>query len=125
MLGQSTRVAVKLLNNTVSRALVYKEVAALSIIHHRNIVKFFGWLIYSSGIVGQVVYVFEYAPQGTLNKQIEAARQERKSQMLFQMKIPTILLQVCLALEYLHKYNVVHRDLKVFYSTDFLSGILL
>ena len=68
--------------------------------------------------------VTEYADSGDLHQKIES--QEKKNQLFSESEIIDWLIQICLALKYIHKLKIIHRDIKpsnIFLTKDGLIKI--
>lgn len=68
--------------------------------------------------------VTEYADSGDLHQKIES--QKKKNQLFSESQIINWLIQICLALKYIHKLKIIHRDIKpsnIFLTKDGLIKI--
>ena len=68
--------------------------------------------------------VTEYADSGDLHQKIES--QKKKNQLFSESQIIDWLIQICLALKYIHKLKIIHRDIKpsnIFLTKDGLIKI--
>jgi len=68
--------------------------------------------------------VTEYADSGDLHQKIES--QKKKNQLFSESEIINWLIQICLALKYIHKLKIIHRDIKpsnIFLTKDGLIKI--
>jgi hypothetical protein len=86
-----------------------REVAFLHALNHRNIVKLKGYELELNGPNGlnSVMRIFqEYCPKGNLGDQIKRKRFSDYHQMI------NAWFGIAQALKYIHKFGIVHRDLK-------------
>uniref|UniRef100_A0A1B6CD91 non-specific serine/threonine protein kinase n=1 Tax=Clastoptera arizonana TaxID=38151 RepID=A0A1B6CD91_9HEMI len=75
----------------------------MSSLNHPNVIKY----IHSFLNDDCLVIIMEYATKGTLNDYLN----QQKGKLLSQEKILHIFGQLCLALQYLHSKNILHRDI--------------
>ncbi|PRQ24791.1 putative dual-specificity kinase TKL-Pl-4 family [Rosa chinensis] len=104
-LGQD--VAVKILRSEHLNAALEdefaQEVAILREVHHRNVVRFIGACTKSP----HLCIVTEYMPGGSLYDYLHKSRNVLKLSELLKFAI-----HVCKGMEYLHRNDIIHRDLK-------------
>jgi NIMA (never in mitosis gene a)-related kinase len=87
------------------QAAALKEVDIMSTLSHPNIIKMVEcFSTKKNGKVTKLLIVMEYAEGGDLSK--------REATDLTENEIVDIFAQTCFAVEYCHRQNVVHRDLK-------------
>nr|XP_043640007.1 serine/threonine-protein kinase STY46-like [Erigeron canadensis] len=100
-------VAVKVLRSeTLNEALEDEfrhEVAILREVQHRNVVRFIG----ASTKQPHLCIITEYMPGGSLYEYLHKNHHTLSLPQLVQFAI-----DVCRGMEYLHKSNIIHRDLK-------------
>lgn len=89
--------------NAFERRNAKKEADLLSILHHINIVSYFGCY----GSYCQLLIEMEYCEDGTL-----ATFLSRQKHPLLETDILSVFRQIACALEYLDDKNILHRDLK-------------
>ena len=119
-LNNGTHVAIKQVKNASlsimtkeTLNMVLAEVATLESLHHRNIVRCFGSMVWfengTTGMEVRPIVVFEYVHGGTLANALAEPRR------LIEVDCRVHLLeQVADALKYMHSFNppMTHRDLK-------------
>jgi len=88
--------------NAVSQ--LRREVEIHSRLRHENIVRMYSYFHCSL----RVYLVMEYCPGGTLFEMMNAAPNRR----LEDPKAASVLRQLCSALAYCHRFQIVHRDIK-------------
>ena len=81
-----------------------REIEIQSHLHHKNILRFFGFFWDNK----RIYLIIEYAPNGELFKEIQKSPNGRFSEE----KSANYILQICDALEYIHNKHVIHRDIK-------------
>lgn len=101
------RYAVKILHPIVSkdeliRARFKREMAILSRLDHRNIIKYYGGGEHD----GQLYYIMELVEGGSIKQLF------RGGQYLSWQEVVSVTIQLCSALQYAHNHGVIHRDLK-------------
>ena len=87
----------------------YNEVLILKKVNHSNIIKFID-VFKKSKPINTLNIVTEYADDGDLNQKIEKLRQKKSP--LTEKEIINYLIQICLALNHIHKKKIIHRDIK-------------
>ena len=101
------RYAVKILHPIVSkdeliRARFKREMAILSRLDHRNIIKYYGGGEHD----GQLYYIMELVEGGSIKQLFH------NDQYLSWQEVVSVTIQLCSALQYAHNHGVIHRDLK-------------
>lgn len=86
-----------------------KECHALHNLDHPNVVKFYGC---GTNAEGKAFLVTEYLAGGSLRSVLDDMNQDLSWGWRY-----SIALQVAVAFEYLHKIPMLHRDLKVRYTS--------
>jgi len=89
--------------NSAERLLALNEIRVLSMLIHPNIVSYFD--TYEQN--GMLMIEMEYADDGNLSQYL--ARQERQ---LEEKVVLGYFMQIVNGISYMHKQNVIHRDLK-------------
>ena len=87
----------------------YNEVLILKKVNHSNIIKFID-VFKKSKPINSLNIVTEYADDGDLNQKIEKLKQKKSP--FTEKEIINYLIQICLALNHIHKKKIIHRDLK-------------
>ena len=87
----------------------YNEVLILKKVNHSNIIKFID-VFKKSKPINTLNIVTEYADDGDLNQKIEKLKQKKSP--FTEKEIINYLIQICLALNHIHKKKIIHRDLK-------------
>ena len=87
----------------------YNEVLILKKVNHSNIIKFID-VFKKSKPINTLNIVTEYADDGDLNQKIEKLRQKKSP--LTEKEIINYLIQICLALNHIHKKKIIHSDIK-------------
>ena len=87
----------------------YNEVLILKKVNHSNIIKFID-VFKKSKPINTLNIVTEYADDGDMNQKIEKLRQKKSP--LTEKEIINYLIQICLALNHIHKKKIIHRDIK-------------
>ena len=85
------------------------EVSVLKKCNHPNIINFKEAFI-TKNPKRRLHLITEYATEGDLGKKL--IRQKEKKEYFSEKQIIYWLVQVCLALKYIHKLHVIHRDIK-------------
>jgi serine/threonine-protein kinase Chk2 len=102
-------------DNITEAETCQKEANQLRLLNHRNIVKFIGDFIHIeySLLRSKYFYVItmEYCQNGDLVNLIEEHGKSHK--LIKETLIMYILEQLCEAIAYIHRQNVVHRDIKL------------
>lgn len=93
-----------MISNAVDIDMVFREAEMLKSLDHPNIVKFYNCYTLSHQ---QVVFIMEFLEGGELLKYIEDRTQipESEARVFF--------LQMIDAIDYCHKEQLIHRDLKL------------
>ena len=88
------------------------EVNILASCNHVNIVRYAGAYIVQKGLSSErILIIMEFADAGDLSMLIK--RQKEQLKMFFkESEILSWLVQIAFALQYIHKKNILHRDLK-------------
>jgi len=97
-------ISKKKLLNSRAEIQLRREIEIQSHLHHKNILRFFGFFWDDK----RIYLIIEYAPNGELFKEIQKSPNTRFSEE----KSVNYILQICDALEYIHKKHVIHRDIK-------------
>ncbi|KAK1386699.1 Legume lectin domain protein [Heracleum sosnowskyi] len=104
-------VAVKRLNNSCDGKQEFMfEVTIIGNLHHKNLVKLVGWCHEDN----ELLVVYEFMPNGSLDKMIYRKADTRLSRLSWE-KRHVIISGVAEALDYLHngcENRVLHRDIK-------------
>ena len=87
----------------------YNEVLILKKVNHSNIIKFID-VFKKSKPNNTLNIVTEYADDGDLNQKIEKLK--KKKSPFTEKEIINYLVQICLALNHIHKKKIIHRDIK-------------
>jgi len=88
------------------------EVKILSSCNHLNIIRYVGaYRIHKQAKNEKILIIMEYADAGDLAAVIKRQREEFK-QFIQESQILSWLVQVSFGLQYIHKKNILHRDLK-------------
>ena len=90
---------------------VDREIAIHKKMNHPNIIKFYGHYSESK----EITMILEYAANGNLFGYI------RKKKRLSEMEAFRLFYQTAQALRYLHKNDILHRDIKVTEKIIFIS----
>ena len=83
------------------------EVKIIKSCWHANIIKYKDFFMSSSSVMN---IVMEYADGGDLHEHIRRQRESKRH--MDEAQIRNWLVQITFALQYLHKHNILHRDLK-------------
>ena len=86
------------------RQAALNEVNVLSMLHHPNIIQYYDNFVEDKALM----IVMEYAPGGTMYEYL----QKREGKILDEDEILKLFVQILLALQHVHKRNILHRDLK-------------
>ncbi|CAL9090645.1 unnamed protein product [Musa acuminata var. zebrina] len=120
-LHDGTMIAVKRMESGVlnNKALeeFQAEIAVLSKVRHRNLVSILGYSVEGN----ERLIVYEYMPQGALNKHLFQWKQLELEPLSWKKRL-NIALDVARGIEYLHNFAnqcFIHRDLK---SSNILLG---
>jgi NIMA (never in mitosis gene a)-related kinase len=100
----------------VHKVAIAGEVRALSSLHHSNIIAYDSHHFNN----GKLYIAMEYADDGDLRNHIRG----RKGEKFSEETIIDWLVQICLALKYIHNRKIVHRDIKPENIFMTKSGIL-
>ncbi len=100
------QVAVKVLHEALAGDPVfvqkfYAEARTVATLQHPNVLTIYDW-----GVDGSAYLVTEYLAGGSLRSLLDSGRTLSHSQALI------LGLEVCKALDYMHRSEIVHRDLK-------------
>lgn len=88
------------------------EVNILSSCNHLNIIRYVGaYRIHKNKFNEQILIIMEFAEGGDLAVKIKTQREVHK-QFFPEHKILNWLVQISFGLQYIHKKNILHRDLK-------------
>jgi len=90
------------------------EVSILSSCNHLNIIRYVGaYRTNKNQSSERILIIMEFAEGGDLAGIIKKQREAHSPKQLFQeYKILNWLVQICFGLQYIHKKNILHRDLK-------------
>lgn len=83
---------------------IRREIEIQSHLHHKNILRFYNFFWDEKNIY----LIIEYAPEGELYKILQKSHHKKFSEQL----ASNYTLQVCKALNYIHKKHIIHRDIK-------------
>ncbi|KAL4488184.1 hypothetical protein ABPG73_001595 [Tetrahymena malaccensis] len=104
------KVAIKMIDsskikNAKDTDMIYKELIALKNLNHRNIVKVYN--CYTLQKEQKVALILEYLDGGDLREYLNEKKilPEKEAQKLF--------IQLYSAIQYCHRENIIHRDLKL------------
>jgi len=88
------------------------EVRILASCNHLNIIRYVGgYRCHKLAVNEKILIIMEYADAGDLAGVIKRQREELK-QFIQESQILNWLVQVSFGLQYIHKKNILHRDLK-------------
>ena len=82
---------------------IMEEFQLMKDLNHTNTVRVYGFILHK----GSLALVMEYATRGTLKRFIQ--KKSLRSDVVLQYHI---LLQIALAMRFIHNENILHRDLK-------------
>ncbi len=82
------------------------EIRLLASMHHHNVVRYCEAFVEKDNLY----IVLEFAKHGDLAGIIK--KQQEKRTYFTEKQVMTFFVQTCLALQYLHKHKILHRDLK-------------
>jgi serine/threonine protein kinase len=80
------------------------EVRVLDMLSHPNVIAYYDSFVEDKALM----IVMEYASGGTIFEYL----QERRGELLEEREIMSLFLQLMLAMQAVHRHNVLHRDLK-------------
>uniref|UniRef100_UPI00358EEA91 sperm motility kinase X-like n=1 Tax=Myxine glutinosa TaxID=7769 RepID=UPI00358EEA91 len=101
-----TWVALKVAKSLRDGAMMLHEASIMKSLNHPNIIKLIDIPI-KHPCSHRVVLVLEYVEAGSLASQIHLLWKRTERELWFPMK------QMVAAVEYLHSWNIVHRDIKL------------
>lgn len=113
LLADSKMVALKKLNiKSLNEHIdkVINELKILSILNHPNVINYYGSFVY----IDCIFIEMEYADARTLDDFVHSLNAP-----LEELEILTLFIQLVAAVVYLHKQNIIHRDIKT--SNAFLT----
>jgi len=84
----------------------YSEIKCLASCHHPNIIRYVE--DYDDGEV--LLIIMEFAESGDLDKNIKQRAAEKRS--FQEIEVLLMFLQLCLALDHIHRGRMMHRDIK-------------
>ncbi|XP_023331434.1 serine/threonine-protein kinase Nek5 isoform X2 [Eurytemora carolleeae] len=88
------------------------EVNILAMCNHINIVKYVGGYRMHKNLPNEkILIIMEYADHGDLSAVIKRQRDVYK-QFIPEPQVLNWLIQICFGLQFIHKKNILHRDLK-------------
>jgi len=90
---------------------VHNEVMIIRSCCHLNIIKYKDYFITQEAGGPIMSIVMEYADAGDLNQCIEKRRDVVK-EFFPESQVRNWFVQICFALQYLHRKNIIHRDIK-------------
>ena len=94
------------------RDRINNEVKIIRGCSHMNIIKYKDYFItQENDFVSTISIVMEYAECGDLHQSIQRQREIEKFYFT-ETQVRNWFVQICFALQYLHKKNILHRDLK-------------
>jgi NIMA (never in mitosis gene a)-related kinase len=101
------------------------EVNILASCNHVNIVRYAGaYIVHKSLATERILIIMEFADAGDLA--IAIKRQRELRQLIPEVQVLTWFVQITFGLQYIHKKNILHRDLKtqnIFLTTQNLVKI--
>ena len=87
------------------------EVNILASCNHVNIVRYAGaYIVHKNLVTEKILIVMEYADAGDLAATIK--RQKERRELIPEAQVITWFVQITFGLQYIHKKNILHRDLK-------------
>ncbi|XP_037042809.1 aurora kinase C-like [Bradysia coprophila] len=90
--------------NPVNEFLVWREVDIQASLHHRNILRSYGYFVQGT----DVYLILEFAPNGNLLKKLN----EQPNKRFDEKSAARYILSCTEALIYLHDREIIHRDIK-------------
>lgn len=94
----------KQLRNATAEIMVEREIAIQTDLHHRNILRLYGYIHGDE----KIYLILEYAPNGNLRKKLDKQPEKR-----FDEKTAARYIRSCAdAISYLHERDIIHRDIK-------------
>merc|ERR550519_19468 len=87
------------------------EINILASCNHVNIVRYAGaYIIHKSLVTERILIIMEFADAGDLA--IAIKRQREQQQLISEAQVLSFFVQIAFGLQYIHKKNILHRDLK-------------
>lgn len=94
----------KQLRDPTAEIMVEREIAIQTDLHHRNILRLYGYFHSDK----KIYLILEYAPNGNLRKKLDKQPEKR-----FDEKTAARYIRSCAdAISYLHERDIIHRDIK-------------
>jgi len=87
------------------------EVNILASCNHVNIVRYAGaYIVHKSLMTERILIIMEYADAGDLAATIK--KQKERRELIPEAQVISWFVQITFGLQYIHKKNILHRDLK-------------
>ena len=87
------------------------EVNILASCNHVNIVRYAGaYIVHKNLMTEKILIIMEYADAGDLAATIK--RQKERRELIPESQVISWFVQIAFGLQYIHKKNTLHRDLK-------------